>query len=170
VTRSDSRSQTVTLGEALHARFPPNPANCRRAHERPLRKDGAAPADLPASEIVTRIVALNAQRRAEEAEGLIRWLRPDFQAPEETRRTAAQPALGIAEPEAPDAIQWPRDDAASQFIVLRTALARSPTPAAPRDLARRVKGAPRAAKIGEMLRVLVALGQAREAGNGRFIA
>jgi hypothetical protein len=64
----------------------------------------------------------------------VRWLRPDFQAPEETRRAAAQPALDIEEPEAPDAIQWPRDDAASQFIALRTALARSPAPAAPRAM------------------------------------
>ncbi len=45
-----------------------------------------------------------------------------------------------------------------------------PLPAAPRDVARRLKGAPRAAKIGEMLRVLVALGQARDAGSGRFTA
>jgi hypothetical protein len=145
----------------------------RHLHDRLDEAVAAAygwPADLPAAEIVARIVALNAQRRAEEADGLIRWLRPDFQAPEEARRTAAQPALSIEEPEAPDAIQWPRDDAASQFIALRTALARSPAPAAPRDLARRVKGAPRAAKINEMLRVLVALGQAREAGHGRFTA
>ena len=70
--------------------------------------------------------------------------------------------------ETPDAISWPRDDAARQFIVLRTALGRSTAPSAPAELARRVKGAPRGAKIGEMLRVLVALGQAREAGSGRY--
>jgi Mg/Co/Ni transporter MgtE len=39
------------------------------------------PADLPASEIVSRLVALNAQRAAEEAAGHIRWLRPDYQIP-----------------------------------------------------------------------------------------
>jgi hypothetical protein len=145
----------------------------RHLHERLDEAVAAAygwPADLPATEIVVRIVALNAQRRAEEADGLVRWLRPDLQAPEETRRAAAQPALGIEEPEAPDAISWPRDDAARQFIVLRTALARSTAPAAPAELARRVKGAPHGAKIGEMLRVLVAVGQAREAGSGRYTA
>jgi hypothetical protein len=145
----------------------------RHLHDRLDEAVAAAygwPADLPATEIVACIVALNAQRRAEEADGLIRWLRPEFQAPEETRRAAAQPVLGIEEPEAPDAINWPRDDAARQFIVLRTALARSAAPAAPAELARRVKGAPRGTKIGEMLRVLVALGQAREASSGRFTA
>ena len=37
--------------------------------------------DLTSSEIVTRLVALNAQRAAEEAQGNIRWLRPDYQIP-----------------------------------------------------------------------------------------
>ena len=33
-------------------------------------------------QLLTRLVALNAQRAAEEAQGTIRWLRPAFQAPE----------------------------------------------------------------------------------------
>jgi hypothetical protein len=37
------------------------------------------PADLSPSEIVTRLVALNAERAAEEAQGRVRWLRPDYQ-------------------------------------------------------------------------------------------
>jgi hypothetical protein len=37
------------------------------------------PHPLPAAEIVARLVALNAARAAEEAGGLVRWLRPDFQ-------------------------------------------------------------------------------------------
>ena len=39
------------------------------------------PADLPPSEIVTRLVALNAARAAEEKSGQIRWLRPEYQIP-----------------------------------------------------------------------------------------
>ena len=39
------------------------------------------PADLTPSELVTRLVALNAERAAEEAQGNIRWLRPDYQIP-----------------------------------------------------------------------------------------
>ena len=38
-------------------------------------------ADLPPAEIVTRLVALNAERAAEEAACKIRWLRPDYQIP-----------------------------------------------------------------------------------------
>ena len=39
------------------------------------------PADLSPSEIVARLVALNAERAAEEAQGQVRWLRPDYQRP-----------------------------------------------------------------------------------------
>lgn len=39
------------------------------------------PADLPPSEIVARLVALNAERAAEEKVGTVRWLRPDYQIP-----------------------------------------------------------------------------------------
>lgn len=38
-------------------------------------------APLPPAEIVRRLVALNAERAAEEAAGHIRWLRPDYQHP-----------------------------------------------------------------------------------------
>jgi hypothetical protein len=37
------------------------------------------PADLSDAEIVARLVALNAERRAEEKAGKVRWLRPDYQ-------------------------------------------------------------------------------------------
>jgi hypothetical protein len=37
--------------------------------------------DLASGEIVARLVALNAERAAEEAAGHIRWLRPDYQVP-----------------------------------------------------------------------------------------
>lgn len=39
------------------------------------------PADLPPTEIVARLVALNAQRAAEEKAGKVRWLRPEYQIP-----------------------------------------------------------------------------------------
>ena len=41
------------------------------------------PVTLTNEEILARLVALNAERAAEEAQGLIRWLRPEYQAPSE---------------------------------------------------------------------------------------
>lgn len=48
------------------------------------------PSDLPEAEILTRLVALNAQRATEEKSGKIRWLRPEFQAPTSTASPAAK--------------------------------------------------------------------------------
>src|SRR3546814_3371130 len=42
------------------------------------------PADLSDEDILTRLVALNKTRAAEEAKGLIRWLRPEFRSEEHT--------------------------------------------------------------------------------------
>src|SRR5436309_1972762 len=40
------------------------------------------PRDLTDEAILERLVALNAERAAEEARGLVRWLRPEFQNPQ----------------------------------------------------------------------------------------
>jgi hypothetical protein len=125
------------------------------------------PADLPDAEIVARVVALNAERVKEEAAGLVRWLRPEFQAPEETRRKPVQTELAVEEAAAPGAVAWPKD-VPSQFILLRTALARGPASA--QEASRRFKGAPRGPKMAEMLATLAALGQARPLGDGRYVA
>lgn len=123
------------------------------------------PADLPAAEIVARVVALNKERAAAAAQGQVRWLRPDFQAPEEVRRQAAQPALEVDQ--AAVLPRWPAKPA-EQFVALRAALAQG-GPARPAELARQFQGAPDR-KLAEMLRALAALGQAREAGAGRYVA
>ena len=125
------------------------------------------PADLPDAALVARVVALNAERVAEEAAGTIRWLRPDFQAPEEVRRKAVQAEMAVDDTATPGALPWPKD-VPSQFIILRTALTRGPASA--QDVARRFKGAPRGAKMDEMLKTLAALGQALPVGNGRYVA
>lgn len=52
------------------------------------------PADLGDEEIVARLVALNAERRAEEKAGKVRWLRPDYQI-----ARAGITQLGAPEPE-----------------------------------------------------------------------
>ncbi|MEW6497159.1 MAG: DNA methyltransferase, partial [Cyanobacteriota bacterium] len=55
------------------------------------------PHDISDEEILERLVALNAERAEEERNGLIRWLRPEYQAPDEVR---TQPIIpGVIEPE-----------------------------------------------------------------------
>ena len=74
------------------------------------------PADITDDAIIARLVSLNQERAAEEAKGVIRWLRPDFQA------AGAQAQLAPTEPQAtgpgaakpkkqkaPRAAAWPAD-------------------------------------------------------------
>jgi hypothetical protein len=123
------------------------------------------PAKLSAPEIVARVVALNALRRAEEAEGHVRWLRPEYQAPDEARHRFTRGALAVAETAIVIPL-WPNSTPA-QFVALRAAL--SDGPATPSQVARHFKKAS-VRRVGEMLRTLTALGQAREAPGGRFAA
>jgi hypothetical protein len=96
------------------------------------------PADLPDEEILTRLVALNAERAAEEARGMIRWLRPEFQNPA-GGRAAVQVDLGLPpdEPAAAAAAPrpWPKD-LAEQARAVREALAAHAGPATAAQLAR----------------------------------
>ena len=126
------------------------------------------PADLTDSDIIARLVALNAERVAEEARGHIRWLRPEFQAPKDTSRPAMQTELAVEGAEAGTSRAWPKE-APAQYVALRAALRGAPASA--RDIARRFQGAPRRAEQMEaMLQTLVALGQARHLEDGRYTA
>jgi hypothetical protein len=123
------------------------------------------PADLSDADVVARVVSLNAERVKEEAAGKVHWLRPEFQAPEETRRKAVQTVMDVGAVMSLGLAMWPKDTP-TQFIMLRSALTRGP--ASPQDMTRRFKGAPRGGKMAEMLATLAALGQARAVGDGRY--
>ncbi|MDR0882981.1 MAG: class I SAM-dependent DNA methyltransferase, partial [Candidatus Adiutrix sp.] len=60
------------------------------------------PADLPDEEILSRLVALNAERVEEEKNGLIRWLRPEYQAKSKAERNATQVVLDFPQVAAPE--------------------------------------------------------------------
>ena len=89
------------------------------------------PVDLSGAEILERLVALNRERAAEEARGLVRWLRPEYQAratgavPEpETPRLVPEPEPGVpAGASAPEIkpVPWPSERRA-QFQALRDLL------------------------------------------------
>src|SRR3954447_4122114 len=53
------------------------------------------PPDLPDDERLRRLVALNAERAAEERGGQVRWLRPEFQNPSGTGTAATQGELEL---------------------------------------------------------------------------
>ncbi len=73
------------------------------------------PVDLPDSDILLNLVALNKERAAEEVRGAVRWLRPDYQAPETVQPVAARIIDLEPEVETPvaatsmEARPWPKD-------------------------------------------------------------
>jgi hypothetical protein len=132
------------------------------------------PPNLEDQAILQRLVDLNAQRAAEEAAGHIRWLRPDYQAPDQIQATqtsflaADEEAVGTAVTAEPQ--PWPKalkDRAAA----VRAALAAIDGPAELSTVASAFAGkrtAKRLAEIEEILDMLVMLGQAEDVGNGRY--
>ena len=54
------------------------------------------PSDLPDEEILSRLVVLNAERAEEERNGLIRWLRPEFQTETKEQRESPQTKISFA--------------------------------------------------------------------------
>lgn len=107
------------------------------------------PADLPDDEVLTRLVNLNAARAAEEAQGIIRWLRPDFQRARAGIGPAVQPELAGTE-HAPKAGKklaappWPKDRY-DQIRAVRDIVAARPGTYTADEIAASFKSAPLAA-------------------------
>ena len=109
-------------------------------------------------------MALNAERAKEEASGLVRWLRPDYQNPGGAQ--TQQTALAVeVEPKAKPGKQrsgklaWPKPLSERVQAVSR-ALASVKEPVTAPELARRFARA-RAADVGEILETFCAMGKAR---------
>lgn len=132
------------------------------------------PHNLTDEEILSRLVDLNRERVAEEARGIVRWLRPEFQNPEGTK-DATQTSLPIeVEPEAPakpvapaKKQAWPKS-LAEQAQAVRAVLSTSPGGLTPEQLARTFQRA-RVDRVSDLLETLVSLGQAREVSGGRYV-
>lgn len=124
------------------------------------------PAELPESEILARLVALNAERHREERVGLVRWLRPEFQNPD-GRAAATQLAasLDVAETAAVKH-PWPKTPA-EQVRALQALLRSSPDGIEVKAAARRFKGAP-SNRVGELLELLASVGRARPISANRY--
>lgn len=112
-------------------------------------------------ELLMRLVALNKQRTAEESQGKVRWLRPDYQAPDATQvgaelATEQAEAPLAAAPAAKGKVTFPKS-APEQLKVLREALAERPHTV--ESLAELFKRKPRKS-VEEGLLSLAAVGRA----------
>jgi hypothetical protein len=127
------------------------------------------PATLDDEAIITRLVALNKERAAEEARGLIRWLRPEFQAPGYQPPVAQGLDLGDAPAVlASNIIPWPAT-LPEQVSAVQSILSAATTPLAANDVARAFKGK-RPATVKPVLDALAGIGMARRLADGRYAA
>lgn len=119
--------------------------------------------------ILTRLVALNRERAAEEARGLVRYLRPEFQDPGYRAPVATMLDLGeAAAAPVSNVIPWPAT-LPEQVGVVQSILAAAAAPIGAADIARSFKGK-RASTIRPVLDALASLGMARRLNDGRYAA
>ena len=131
------------------------------------------PRNLADEAILERLVALNAERAAEERRGLIRWLRPEYQNPGGAAQTQVEADVAVLAPDAGDRVPpgkraWPKEMAA-QAQAVREALSALNGPATPDQLARTFTRA-RTDRVEDLLDTLAALGQCRQTPEGAFVA
>jgi hypothetical protein len=113
-----------------------------------------------------------AERAAEGAQGLVLWLRPEYQAPTQhavhnTQQALIQETPEEAQPAARPLFSWPAR-MAEQAQAVRTALAALAGPASAAQVAASFAAAP-PERVAELLETLVTLGQARQTAEGRFV-
>jgi hypothetical protein len=125
------------------------------------------PANLSDEEILARLVALNAERAAEEKRGLVRWLRPEYQNPAGTSQSGFEMGAVATETVAKQEKQaWPKS-LAEQARAVQSALSTAQRVITAAELAKGFKSA-RADRVEELLQTLVSLGQAREVEAGKY--
>ena len=126
-------------------------------------------------ELLRRLVELNAARAAEEARGLVRWLRPEYQNPsaavapeqseaelDDTTDFESAPAAAAATGK----LTWPKQ-MREQVAAVRHALSQSPLPAD--ALAAQFKRSPKVA-VQAVLDALEELGMVQQADNSYRLA
>ncbi|MBS0471934.1 MAG: class I SAM-dependent DNA methyltransferase [Proteobacteria bacterium] len=129
------------------------------------------PADLADEEILSRLVALNKQRAAEEARGQVRWLRPDYQIPRfgSQKEKAELDLVGgeghATAPEPGKKTSFPADDV-SQTAAVMAVLAHASGPLDAGAVAVAFKQGRRVtAKVSAVLAALVRMGVVSASGT-----
>jgi hypothetical protein len=127
------------------------------------------PATLTDAEILERLVALNAERAKEESNGVIRWLRPEYQARGQRAEGREQKELSLPEgktkarktahpPLGTPKLNWPKT-MAERVKAISVALGSYKEPVTPETLAQRFKRAD-PATVAEILETLCTMGHA----------
>lgn len=115
-------------------------------------------------ELLTRLVALNLQRAAEEAGGVVRWLRPEYQAPDTSQASAEldqRETEQVSEVSGQGKQAWPKT-LPEQVAAIRSVLARGPQSCD--ALAENFKRKPKK-PVEQVLAALQMLGHVKQSGT-----
>ncbi len=124
------------------------------------------PAGLAEAEILTRLVALNRERTEEEARGLVRYLRPDYQARGEAVQGTLLAGAAAAKKASEAPMPWP-DELAAQVQAVQRLLTASPVRpgSVARMFAHRKLSPSRVQQVERVLEALAVMGLATEVGG-----
>ena len=126
------------------------------------------PADLPDDAILQRLVDLNAERRAEEEQGHIRYLRPAYQDPDASTQAALDLEIELSGDGAPvELLPWP-GTLAERAQLIRQVVEQTGDPLTPEQVARHFHRAPRA-NVRDLLDTLATLGHLTPTDDGAFV-
>ncbi len=126
------------------------------------------PADLPEDALLQRLVDLNAERRAEEEQGHIRYLRPAYQDPDATTQGALNLEIDVGGDGVPvEPLPWP-GTLAERAQLVRQVVEQTGDPLTPEQVARHFHRAPRAT-VRDLLDTLVTLGHLTPTDDGAFV-
>ena len=126
------------------------------------------PADLSEEDILQHLVSLNKKRAEEEATGQIRWLRPEYQNPENKQAgTGKTIEMDLSVAAKVEKIPWPKA-LPDQIAAVREVLSELGE-ATPEQIARRFMRA-QVKSVQPLLESLAALGQAEKVEDGRYAA
>ncbi|WP_208616317.1 type IIL restriction-modification enzyme MmeI [Acidovorax carolinensis] len=143
------------------------------------------PATASTDDILAHLVQLNTQRAQEEAQGRVRWLRPDFQNPQNSVQKQellpqeeqapeadldSEKSLSKPEQTKPQQLPWP-PTLPEQVRAVADALAASPIPLTLNAIEQRFKGrGPWKKGLPTLLQTLEALGRAQAVATGGEVA
>lgn len=135
------------------------------------------PANLSTEAILEKLVALNKERAAEEANGLVRWLRPEYQHPQGVAQSSLNietTAATATASTAAELIEWPAS-LAEQAQAVQRLLQQFAQPISAAIIHQQFKKTSKAAaasreqKIGQLLETISTLGLLRKTDDGLYV-
>lgn len=134
------------------------------------------PPQISEEEVLEKLVALNKVRAAEEAQGLIRWLRPEYQNPQRVQQTGLQVTTQkiTSATISSELIEWPKS-LSEQAQAIQRIIQQYQQPVSSSDIIKHFKKSKKAVtenrqqQVSSLLETISTLGLLRKTENGLYV-